>query len=90
MAYVIRNEAGEITGANRWPIPGVQKETVADDDPEIIAFNARVDATLTPAAEIDARLMNDPVIRALVGALADRFGITEAELMAEIKASAGN
>lgn len=38
MAYVSRNDSGDINGVYANPQPGYGEEVLPDDDPEVVAF----------------------------------------------------
>ena len=48
MAYVSRDETGAINGVYANPQPGYGEEYLPDDDPEVTAFLATMNAPPTP------------------------------------------
>jgi len=84
--YVERDGQGRIVGSYAAPQPGRAEEEKARDDPELVAFEAPPEPPEAERAE--AEIGANPAMRGLVRALARRFGVSAAKLIAEIKAEA--
>lgn len=68
MRYVQRNEAGEICGHFANPQTYAEEE-MADDAPELVAFDQRMEALLSPASLADQIIENTSELAKLKAAL---------------------
>lgn len=84
MAHV-KYDGGAIVKAAWRPFPGSVE--VADDHADYAAFKQRV--IETDDERVDNVVSSDPVFRGLVRSIAKERGITEGQLLAEIKTEAG-
>lgn len=80
--YVTRDGSNDINGLFRWPVPELDtQEQLPDDHPEVVAF-------LEPEPEVERverRIMSDPVLRRLVGVMADDSGRTVRQVLDAIR-----
>lgn len=90
MRYVQRDETGQLIGhfANEQPYA---KELVADDHPDILAWQAARDYRQHPSVHIrvEATLARSPFARGLTRVVARALSLTEAELIQQVKDAAG-
>jgi hypothetical protein len=86
MGYVRRDGGGSITACFALPQTSIVVEPIADDAPELLAF---LNPPKPSAADlVEGGITTNPMLSALVRRLAKHEGITERELLDEIRAEA--
>lgn len=81
--YVERDGQNNIISVNAMPQPGGVNELVDDQDVGVQTFiNPPIP---TEDEQIDKAFAENPILKGLCGALAARFGVTEAQIRAEVK-----
>lgn len=83
MPYVERR-LGAIVGLFALPQPGTAEEFVQEGDAEVIAFRTRKPPD-PDAAGVEAKIVGDAVLRALIRRTARKEGISERVLLDEIR-----
>lgn len=77
---------GEVIAHFAGPQHAVETVELPDDHPDILAYKARVQASIHPSVDLHVAgtVRRSPYARGLTRILAERFGITERELLEAI------